>query len=239
MSKAPIWAVAAPGSRKPRFTRQQLAQAALKIADAEGFEALSMRRVAEALGAGTMTLYYYVRTKQDLLALVEDALMGETADACEPLPKAWRPAVSKLATVTRTTYLRHAWALRALTGVRVGPNGLRHIEQSLRAVAGLDLPTDHKLEILSIVDDYVFGHCASSVRRRTQLQLDRKAAKALSEAMSRYLDEGDYPLVRALMGDGDPVDAFVKSSGFTNEERHFDLGLAAILDGLAKRFGLK
>src|ERR1700761_643123 len=97
MSKAPIWAVAEPGSRKPRFTRDQIAKTALKIADSEGFEGLSMRRVAEELGAGTMTLYYYVRTKEDLLTLIVDVLMGEICEACEPLPKAWRPALSQLA----------------------------------------------------------------------------------------------------------------------------------------------
>ncbi len=153
MSKGPIWAVAAPGSRKPRFSREQIAKTALALADSEGFEALSMRRVAEELGAGTMTLYYYVRTKEDLLTLVEDALMGEIAEACEPLPKAWRAAVTKLARATRATCTRHAWALRAVTGLRVGPNGLRHIEQSLQAVAGIDLPLEQKLAILSIVDD--------------------------------------------------------------------------------------
>ena len=52
MSKSPIWAVAAPGARKPRFSREQMAQVALAIADADGFEALSMRRVADGLGAG-------------------------------------------------------------------------------------------------------------------------------------------------------------------------------------------
>ena len=52
MSKSPIWAVAAPGARKPRFSREQMAQVALAIADEDGFEALSMRRVAEGLGAG-------------------------------------------------------------------------------------------------------------------------------------------------------------------------------------------
>src|SRR5262249_4191555 len=154
----------APGTRKPRFTREQIARAALTMADAEGFEALSMRRVADALGAGTMTLYHYVRTRDDLLALVEDALMGEIADAGEPLPKAWRPAVRKLAGATRDTCARHPWALRSLTGLRLGPNALRHVEQSLQAVSSLGLAVDRKLEILSIVDDYVFGHCTASLR---------------------------------------------------------------------------
>jgi AcrR family transcriptional regulator len=108
MSKAPIWAVAAPGSRKPRLSREQIAKAALFLADSEGIEALSMRRVAEELGAGTMTLYYYIRTKDDLLALVEDALMGETVEACEPMPKGWRAALTRLATAMRATYVRHS-----------------------------------------------------------------------------------------------------------------------------------
>jgi AcrR family transcriptional regulator len=239
MSKAPIWAVAAPGARKPRFTREQIAQTALEIADSEGFEALSMRRVADALGAGTMTLYYYLRTKEDLLTLVEDALIGEICDACEPLPKAWRPALRKLAAATRATWVRHAWALHTHSGARLGPNGLRHIEQSLQAVDTIDVPVDAKLEILSIVDDYVYGHCASLLRRRSQPALDRKTAHALSAAMSRHLDEGDYPRLRALIGDDDPVDALFERSGFTVEDQHFALGLEALLDGLAKRFKLK
>ena len=54
------------------------------------------------------------------------------------------------------------------------------------------LPISQKLEILSIIDDYVFGHC-TSLMRRGPLRFARKAANALSEAMNRYLDEGDYP----------------------------------------------
>ncbi|MFL5307525.1 MAG: TetR/AcrR family transcriptional regulator [Polyangia bacterium] len=239
MSKTPMRAATAARVRKPRFTREQIARTALEIADAEGYEALSMRRIAEALGAGTMTLYYYVRTKEDLLTVVEDALMGEICDACEPLPKAWRSAIARLANATRATYVRHAWALHALTGLRVKPNGLRHIEQSLQAVAGVDLPIGRKFEILSIVDDYVFGHCASLMRSRSHPQFTRKTAKALSEAMNRYLDQGQYPQLRAMIGQDDPLDALVKNAGFMTEDRHFDIGLDALLDGLAKRFKLR
>lgn len=59
-----------PGERKPRLTRDRIAEAALAIADRAGFEAVSMREVAGRLGAGTMTLYHYVRTKDDLVALM-------------------------------------------------------------------------------------------------------------------------------------------------------------------------
>jgi AcrR family transcriptional regulator len=239
MSKAPIWAVAAPGARKPRFSREQMARAALAIADADGFEALSMRRVAEELGAGTMTLYYYVRTKEDLLTLVEDALVGEIVEACEPVPKAWRAALSKLASAARTTYLRHDWSLRAISGVRVGPNALRHIEQSLQALTNVELALPHKLEILSIVDDYVTGHCLRHSDGHREPELDRKTARALSEAMERHLEEGDFPQLRALIGEDAPFDALMKHAGFMTEARHFEVGLDALLDGLAKRFKLK
>ncbi len=56
----------------------------MRIADAEGIDALSMRRLAAELGAGTMTLYHYVRTKDELLTLVTDAVMGEVVLARRP-----------------------------------------------------------------------------------------------------------------------------------------------------------
>src|SRR3954452_23863804 len=72
-----IWLRQEPSAARSAHTRSEIAAAALQLADAEGFEAVSMRRVAQALGAGTMTLYNYVRTKYELLALMDDAIMGE------------------------------------------------------------------------------------------------------------------------------------------------------------------
>src|SRR5262249_54891746 len=63
-----IWLRPEPSGRRPRFTREQIARAALRIADDESFEAVTMKRIASELGAGTMTLYYYVRTKADIVA---------------------------------------------------------------------------------------------------------------------------------------------------------------------------
>lgn len=239
MSKAPIWAVAAPGSRKPRFTREQIARAALEIADSEGFDALSMRRVAEKLGAGTMTLYYYVRTKDDLLTLVEDALMGEIVAACEPLPKAWRAAVIKIAASSRDAFVKHAWALRSLHGVRVGPNNLRHIEQSLQAFANVDIPIRHKFEILSIVDDYTFGHCLRVNEAMTEVAPDRKTVNAMNELMKRYLADHEHPQLDAMIGDEEPIVAFERHSDAMTDDYRFEIGLDALLDGLTKRFKLK
>ena len=81
-----LWTRPSP-ARRPRFTRDEIAATAMRIADTEGFDAVSMRRLAAELDAGTMTLYHYVRTKDELLTLVIDAVMGEVVlGPDEPMP---------------------------------------------------------------------------------------------------------------------------------------------------------
>src|SRR5215813_14334865 len=92
-----IWTRPEPGTRRPKFTREQIASTALAIADAEGFAAVSMRRIAGELGSGTMTLYYYVRTKDELIALMDDAIMGELIIPEDELPEGWREGLAELA----------------------------------------------------------------------------------------------------------------------------------------------
>src|SRR4051794_35051184 len=116
-AKLPIWLRPEPGTRRPRFTRAQIAATALAIADADGFEAVSMRRVAAELGAGTMTLYHYVTTKDDLLALMDDAIMAEVLVPDDELPlDDWRTAVSMISRNSRDAFVRHPWAIDALRG---------------------------------------------------------------------------------------------------------------------------
>ena len=156
----PIWTRPGPGARKPRFSREQIAAAALAIADAEGFDAVSIRRVAAELGAGTMSLYRYISAKANLVALMDDAIMGESLIPDGQLPAHWRDALAMIARATRAVLLRHPWAVQALQGRGAaaqdgafGPNGIRHFEQSLAAVATAPLQTATKLDLIAIVDD--------------------------------------------------------------------------------------
>src|SRR3569833_533110 len=126
-----IWLRPPPGQRPGRLTRDKISAAALSIADAEGFEAVSMRRIAARLGVSTMSLYYYVRTKADLVALMDDALMGEILVPEGQLPGGWREAISAIARRTRDVFARHPWALLSMQGAPPGPNAMRHFEQSL------------------------------------------------------------------------------------------------------------
>lgn len=236
MSTLPIWAEPAPGSRKPRFTRDQIAAAALAIADKEGFDALSMRRIAETLGAGTMTLYYYVRTKHDLLALMDDALMAEVVAKSQPLPAGWRAAVSMIARATWSTFMRHPWALHEMDENRlVGPNVLRHIELSLEAVSTLPLPEAARHEILALVDDFVFG---SVMRNHEHVPVEKQTASVLNVLTKEFLALGHYPQLTALIGDREPVDVFIEYGANVPNEDRFERGLAMLLDGYAAMHGL-
>src|SRR5262249_6534159 len=121
----PIWVRPEPGTRRPRFTREEIAQAALRIADAEGIDAVSMRRVAAELGAGTMSLYYYVQSKDELLDLMQDEMLGEVLVPDGELPGEWRAALTAIAMRSFAAFARHPWAIEAPPSAP-GPNVMRH-----------------------------------------------------------------------------------------------------------------
>jgi AcrR family transcriptional regulator len=231
----PIWAHPAPGTRRPKLTREQIAAHALAIADAEGFEAVSMRRIAEELGVGTMTLYYYVRTKDDLLALMDDSLMGEVLIPADELPSTWREAIGAIARSSRTVFVRHPWAMSALEGARVGPNGLRHMEQSMAAVASAPLDETGKMELISAVDDYVFGHVLRLREPWWAGGTDVQAFHAINKFISEHLASGEFPHLAALVGSGEPVAVFTRVAQSMTDEDRFEHGLEALFDGFDRR----
>ncbi len=224
-----IWLREEPNSRRPSHTRTEIAAAALEIADAEGFDAVSMRRVAEKLGAGTMTLYHYVANKDDLVTLMFDAVMGELLIADAELETEWRGAMTQIAMRSRAAFMRHRWALDRLGDVRPGPNGMRHFEQSLGAVAGLDASDYARFELVSQIDDYVFGY---SLREAQDREEDEAGwPPEVIEYFQRLLDEGEYPLIRKFLGDD--ADAGIKRvTEFNLKEGRFERGLERLLDGI-------
>ena len=229
----PIWARPEPGTRRPRHTRAQIAETALAIADAEGIEAVSMRRVANELGAGTMTLYHYVRSKHDLVALMEDAVMAELLVPGDELPGGWREALTAIARRTRQTFIRHPWAIGGMSGSGMSPHAMHHFEQSLAAVAGTGLGPEARLELIAMVDDYVAGFAL-----KTDLEPGLESVPpAAAEAVAAYIDEqlatGAYPHTRALLGDGDRFKALTGMAAASSDDERFERGLARLLDGVA------
>jgi AcrR family transcriptional regulator len=227
----PVWARPAPGARRPRYTRERIAAAALAIADAEGIEAVSMRRVAAALGAGTMTLYHYVPTKHDLLALMDDSLMAELLVSDDELAAGWREALTRIAKRSRAAWLRHPWAISFLRGARIGPNGMRHFEQSMTAVAGLPLSFERKVELISLVDDYVLG---SALRGDVDEVIDDAWASSVAGYIESQLATGEFPHIVELLGDDDVETGLRRLAAASRAEDRFERGLAAIFDSVAR-----
>jgi AcrR family transcriptional regulator len=236
---APIWAQPEPGSRRPRFSREQIASAALAIADADGFDAVSMRRVASELGAGTMTLYHYVRTKDDLVALMDDTLMAAALVPDGEMPAEWRAALTLVSQRTRAAIGQHPWALVSLRDARMGPNAMRHFEQSLQALRSVDLDYVTKIEILAILDDYVHGHLlrAEEIHTRTEITTDEQVDAAMEFGMAQ-LATGEFPLTKALYEESERDGGMQQAFSEHATDRRFETGLQAMLDGLAARYDL-
>jgi AcrR family transcriptional regulator len=225
-----IWLREEPHARRPAYSRKRIAAAALAIADAEGFEAVSMRRVAQELGAGTMTLYHYVRSKDELITLMVDSVFGELLVPEEELVGEWRPALAQIAKRTREAFRRHRWTLDRLGDGRPGPNGMRHFEQSLRVVSGLAVADEVKFELIGLLDDYVFGFALREAQEFDEHQRGG-FSPPVREFFQRELDSGDYPLIRDLLG-GDADAAVDRVAEHLLREGRFERGLNRLLDGI-------
>jgi AcrR family transcriptional regulator len=231
----PIWARPPRQERgraraaQPR-TREEIVEAALAVADDEGFEAVSMRNVAARLGVGTMTLYSYVSSKDDLLDLMFDEVMSELV-LPEPLPAGWREALTAIAQRTREVWQRHPWIASSI-GERsaFGPNSMRHAEQSLAALNGLGLEGPEAFAVLAAVDDYTLGHTMRQVGQEAALGRAGIDAEEWRRSMEPYWREmiatGEFPRLAKLVD--------VEWELFADER--FELGLGWILDGIAARY---
>jgi hypothetical protein len=168
---------------------------------------------------------------------MDDALMGEVVVPSGSLPRDWRAALTAIARRTRAVSVRHPWALLAMRGAGPGPNGMRHFEQCLAALEDTPLATADKLEVIALVDDFVVGHVlrAGEARlhgRRADAGAGKGEMDAIAGLLRQQLDTGDYPLIQALLGGADPRDALEKIAATASEERRFERGLRALLDGV-------
>ncbi len=176
---------------KTHLSREAIGAAALAIADAEGFQAVSMRRVAQQLGVGTMSLYHYVKTKDDLVAVMDDALMKEAL--LPAVPGNWKRAISEIAERTHAILLRHPWALVSMQSAPPGINALRHMEQCLEALQETAMTAKQKLTLLGMVDDFVFGHALREAA--SERAVDMEFAKA-------QLAKGNFPRIAEAFSGG-------------------------------------
>ena len=153
-----------PGRLKNRskgrgvLTPEAIIDAAIRIADAEGLDALSIRRVGAELNARAMSLYHHFDSKADLLGAMANEVVAEVLLE-GPVPADWREALSKIARRLYATLVGHPWLVFVLPKrPRFGPNEAKQAEQLALAMASVDLEPAEVWTLVGTVNDYVLGH---------------------------------------------------------------------------------
>jgi AcrR family transcriptional regulator len=211
---------------QPLLTHQRIARSAIEIADAEGLDAVSMRKIAARLGAGTMSLYRYVGSKQDLVDLAVDEVLDEGMRW--KLSGDWRADLAEVARDIRRVTLRHPWlAGHSMGRPAFGPNMLRAADHILAAVDGLGLDIDGMLDMWLTVSAFVSGYVLTELAEQESLR-----RSGLTEAQWRaqvrpyvrkVVESGRYPLFSRII---------VEAEDFPDPDAVFERRLGYVLDGL-------
>ncbi|MFG1677463.1 TetR/AcrR family transcriptional regulator [Micromonospora sp. NPDC049282] len=228
----PIWERPEPRPRATPvpLTRAKIVTTATRIADADGLDGLSLRKLAKDLGVGPMRLYDYVLNRAELLDVMVDAVYAGIAGTAPP--EGWRAAARAFARATREAALDHEW-FADLLGSRphLGPHGLAVAEATAAALARAPgvRDVDDLQRALGAFNAYLVGALRREVTERRTARatgVDVSAWQAaLGPYLTRMLDTGRYPTVARLVVDGAHLDA----------AETFDHNLTIVLDGIAGR----
>jgi len=228
-SNDPIWLREAKRDPKPEpLTRERIVRAAMAVADDEGLDAVSIRRIAGELNSRPMSLYAHIGSKDDLLDLMHDAAVEETLVG--DVPADWRDALRLLARHNRAAALRHPWLLATGdTGCSIGPASLKRMDESAAAVRGLDVDGAMRRALVLAVDTFTLGHVraelSGGIRRRATEAANTARRKATAEYVQTQIDAGGLPHLAdtgsaELLADDDSA-------------KSFELGLDWLLAGAA------
>ncbi|WP_319018553.1 TetR/AcrR family transcriptional regulator C-terminal domain-containing protein [Microbispora sitophila] len=212
---------------KQALNRKHTLRTAIAIADREGLDAVSMRRIAAEMGVAPMSLYRHVAGKDELVMQMTDEVFGE-AELPDPGPDGWR---AKLELISRRQWelcRRHLWLPRAVSFTRplLAPNMMEHTEWTLRALDGLGLPMTTRIREALALHALVVSAALSMAQeaeaeQETGVTLDRWWL-AQQERADALLGTGRFPLLAAIA-----------EETVADVDGLFEYSLARHLDGFA------
>ncbi len=242
-----LWELETEAERPRRRTgtaldREQIVREAIRIADADGLEAVTMRRVAQQLGTGAMSLYRHVPDKDALVSLMVDTVIGDMIgetplppDGSLPAGMDWRDGLRLIAESNWQTCREHRWYPEAtIAQPPLTPKGLAGLEAALSLFDGYDLTATEKMMFVTAVHQTVL-HAALNLlleeRSRARFKLDDAEVFASAAAfLGKMAASGRYPRVTELFG------AVGSQAQDPDTERQWILaGVDLILDGIAAR----
>ena len=201
----------------PAHSRAAIAAAAIALADAEGLAGVSMRKIAAALGAGTMSLYNYVPKKEQLTSLMLDAVTGEWRLPDTPSGDQ-RADLAEYARQGLLAMRRHPWVPGlVLTHPSIGPNSLRCFEYFLAVMAQSDQPADAKMELFAMLNSSICTFAQWEANQRAQGGIEQWSAEIVTY-LAIAAASGEYPHLAAMFAgspgqasDVDPDSIFTRS----------------------------
>jgi AcrR family transcriptional regulator len=233
-----LWGRRGQGRRgpKPGLSIDAIVEAAIRLADSEGFPAVSMARVAKELGFTTMSLYRYVTNKEELLQLMWNA-SAQGAENFVLDGKDWRQRLASWAIVQREMLDRHPWITQMpMAAPPLAPNSLIFVERGLESLDDTGLKDEDKLRIIGLISSYTLS----------EARMANDSARAAAEAMASSSEDDQGPMwsYEALLRELVDQDRFPRlhrnawssvigdaPSGF-EERQEFLWGLERILDGV-------
>jgi AcrR family transcriptional regulator len=217
-------------TREPRrvpLTRERALVAAIAVADAEGIDALTMRKLAQALDVEAMSLYHHVANKHDILDGMVDLVFAEIELPTDDTD--WATAMLRRARSVRTTLLRHPWAIGIMESrSSPGPATLRHHDAVIGCCRRAGFSVEMSAHAFSLLDSYIYGFVLQEVN------LPFNGTDDLEEVLQAMIP-GDfaerYPHMAELTSE------FILKKGYSYSDE-FEFGLDLVLTGLTRAAGL-
>ena len=222
-----VWTRVEPSRRRPRLSREEIAATAVRIADDEGLDALSMRRLAAELGISPMSLYRHVANKDDLVAQMADTMFGE-GDLPDPGPEGWRAKLELVSRLQWHLLRRHLWLARVISFTRplLVPNAMAHTEWTLRALDGLGLSMETRArEAITLP--------ALAVTTALSLAAEVEAGQESGVTFQQWWHAREERTAALLASRRFPLLATLPQDIVTDLDGLFEHTLARHLDGLA------
>ncbi|KZM74421.1 TetR/AcrR family transcriptional regulator C-terminal domain-containing protein [Nocardia terpenica] len=225
-----VWMRDRPRGGRPVISEEKIVGTAIRIADAEGLDALSMRRIAAEMGSGTTSLYRHIANKDELIELMVDAVYAE-APFLGPAAD-WQAEMAAHAREFRALLLRHPWlGQQASRRPALGPNVIRHADHALGLVgAATDDPTRVAL-MVDAVNTYVLGSVATELAeleaQRSTGMTEDEWRNSVGEYVQQVVESGKYPHFNRRIIEAEDPDA----------DERFEFGLTSLLAGLAITLG--
>ncbi len=208
------------GRPRGRLTRERVLLAAVAMADKDGVEALSMRRLGQKLGIEAMSLYNHVATKSDLIDGMVDLAFGEIDLPASGLD--WTTAMRQRAMSARAVLRRHPWAIALMESrSRPGPANLRHHDAVLGSLRSAGFSGLAATRAYNLVNSYVYGFALQEVSLPVATP---ERLRAVGEAIFQQIRPDDYPHLAAVAAD-------LMRAGFVYADE-FEGGLELILDSI-------